>query len=198
MIRRLTLVAMLLALAIPMSASQFVDVSFDQIAREAKFVVRGHVLDTWSQWDESREVIYTYATVRVTRYFGETTGPDVVMIREVGGTVDGYTMEAIGFPMIRRGEQIVAFLSEDGSDLRIHAYNQGKYLVRQRMGREVLIADPVKQGDARREMVAGPRFDVTTDAMDDDAPALGLDEFARMVEDARAGGMAPGIRQQQQ
>jgi hypothetical protein len=189
---------MLLALAIPMSASQFVDVAFDQIARESKFVVRGHVLDTWSQWDESREVIYTYATVRVTRYFGETTGPDVLMIREVGGTVDGYTMEAIGFPMIRRGEQIVAFLSEDGSDLRIHAYNQGKFLVRQRMGREVLISDPVKQGDVRREMVAGPRFDIATEAIDDNAPALGLDEFARMVEDARAGGMTPGIRHQQQ
>jgi hypothetical protein len=198
MIRRLTLVAMLLALAIPMSASQFENVAFDQIAREAKFVVRGHVLDTWAQWDASHEVIYTYATVRVSRYFGETTGPDVLMIREVGGTVDGYTMEAIGFPMIRRGEQIVAFLSEDGSDLRIHAFNQGKFLVRQRMGREVLISDPVKQGDARREMVAGPRFDLTTEAMDDDAPALGLDEFARMVEDARAGGVAPGIRHQQQ
>ncbi len=198
MIRRLTLVAMLLALAIPMTASQFENVAFDQIAREANLVVRGHVLDTWSQWDDSHEVIYTYATVRVTRYFGETTGPDVLMVREVGGTVDGYTMEAIGFPMIRRGEQIVAFLSEDGSNYRIHAYNQGKYLVRQRMGREVLISDPVKQGDARREMVAGPRFDIATEAIDDATPALGLDEFARMVEDARTGSITPGIRHQQQ
>jgi hypothetical protein len=197
MIRRLTLVAMLLALAIPMSASQFEQLPFDQIAREARYVVRGQVLDTWSQWDDAREVIYTYATVRVTRYFGETTGPDVLMVREVGGTVDGYTMEAVGFPMIRRGEQIVAFLSEDGSDLRIHAYNQGKYLVRERRGREVLISDPVKQGDVRREMTPGTRFDLRIDAIDDGAPALGLDEFAAMVEDARAGS-APIIRNQQQ
>jgi len=196
MIRRLTLVAMILALAIPMSASQFQELSFDQIAREAKYVVRGQVIDTWSQWDDAREVIYTYATVRVNRYFGETTGPDVLMVREVGGTVDGYTMEAIGFPMIRRGEQIVAFLAEDGSDLRIHAYNQGKFLVRERRGREVLISDPVKQGDVRREM-AGPRFELRTEAIDDATPALGLDEFAAMVEDARNGG-APIIRNQQQ
>ncbi|MEA2463313.1 MAG: hypothetical protein QOJ98_1060 [Acidobacteriota bacterium] len=198
MIRRLTLVAMILALAIPMSASQFEELSFDQIAREAKYVVRGHVLDTWSQWDDAREVIYTYATVRVTRYFGETTGPDVLMVREVGGTVDGYTMEAIGFPMIRRGEQIVAFLAEDGSDLRIHAFNQGKFLVRERRGREVLISDPVKQGDARRDMVASPRFELRTEALDDATPALGLDEFARMVEDARFGAGAPIVRNQQQ
>ena len=198
MIRRLTLVAMILALAIPMSASQFQELSFDQIAREAKYVVRGQVIDTWSQWDDAREVIYTYATVRVNRYFGETTGPDVLMVREVGGTVDGYTMEAIGFPMIRRGEQIVAFLSEDGSDLRIHAFNQGKFLVRERRGKEVLISDPVKQGDARRDMIGGgQRFDLTTDSIDDATPALGLDEFVAMVEDARNGG-APIIRNQQQ
>jgi hypothetical protein len=198
MIRRLTLVAMLLALVLPMSASQFVDMPFDQIAREAKYVVRGQVLDTWSQWDDSREVIYTYATVRVNRYFGETTGPDVLTIREVGGTVDGYTQEAVGFPVIRRGEQIVAFLAEDGgTDLRIHAYNQGKFLVRERRGREVLISDPVKQGDERRDVGATPRFDLRTEAIDDATPALGLDEFARMVEDARTGAGAPIIRNQQ-
>jgi hypothetical protein len=197
MIRRMILVAMLLALAIPMTASQFVDMSFDQIAREAKYVVRGHVLDTWTQWDESREVIYTYATVRVTRYFGETTGPDVLTIREVGGTIDGYTQEAVGFPVIRRNEQIVAFLAEDGgTDLRIHAYNQGKFLVRERRGREVLVADPVKQGDERREMAA-PRFDLRTEAIDDATPALGIDEFAAMVDDARTGGRAPIVRHQQ-
>ncbi len=196
MIRRLSLVALLLVLSIPMAASQFVDMPFDQIAREAKYVVRGQVLDTWSQWDESREVIYTYATVRVTRYFGETTGPDMLLVREVGGTVDGYTQEAVGFPMIRSGEQIVAFLAEDGADLRIHAYNQGKFLVRSRAGREVLVSDPVRQGDARRD-TTHPRFNVGTEAIDDGAPALGLDEFARMVEDARAGTRTTIMRQQQ-
>lgn len=198
MIRRFTLVALLLALAVPMSASQFVDMSFDQVARGAKFVVRGNVIDTWSQWDESRTVIYTYATLRVTRYFGETTGPDVLTIREVGGTVDGFTMEAVGFPVLRRGEQMVAFLAEDGeNELRIHAFNQGKFLVRERRGREVLVADPVKQGDVRRELAGGSRFDLSTDAADE-GPALGIDEFVRMVDDARTGGTTPMRRHQQQ
>jgi hypothetical protein len=193
--RSFALVALLLALAVPMSASQFEELSFDQVAREAKFIVRGTVVDTFSAWDDSREVIYTYATVRVTRYFGEATGPDTLVVRNVGGTVDGYTQEAIGFPAVRRGEKVVLMLAEEDAVLQIHAYNQGKYLVRDRAGVEVLVADPVRQGEARLNGTS--RFAVGDNAISADTPAMGLDEFERMVLDARAGArnFAP-VRQQ--
>ena len=180
--RSLILVSLLLALAVPLSASQFVQIPFDQVAREATYVVRGQVIDTWSAWDDAHEVIYTYATVRVSRYFGERTGPDTLLVREVGGTVDGYTQEAIGFPAIRRSENVVLFLSEweNGSDYRIHAYNQGKYLVRERAGIEILVSDPVKQGEARPER--NERMVIGTEEV-----GLSMDEFATMVDDARAG-----------
>ena len=185
--RSLSLVALLLILsAMPLSAAQFIEQSFDQVARGADYVVRGSVIDTWSAWDASHEVIYTYATLRVSRYFGEIAGPDTLVVREVGGTVDGYTQEAIGFPAIRRGEQVVLFLSkwDDGSDLRIHAYNQGKYLVRNRGGVEVLIEDPVRQGEARLQKPG--RFDIKANEADLDG-ALTIEEFAGMVDAARAG-----------
>jgi hypothetical protein len=184
--KRLSLVLIGLALlALPLSASQFVQLPFDQVARESAYVVRGTVEHTWSAWDASHEVIFTYATVRVHRYFGETTGPDILTVREVGGMVDGYKQEAIGFPEIRLGENVVFFLSpvEDGSAYRIHAYNQGKYLVRNVGGVEVLIQDPVKQGEARLERP--DRFDVRANA--EEAAGITVDEFAAMVEAARAG-----------
>jgi hypothetical protein len=190
--RSIIVLSLLLALAIPLSASQFIEMPFDQVAREARYVVRGQVLETYSAWDDAREVIYTYATIRVHRYFGEATGPDVLMVREVGGTVDGYTQEAIGFPAIRRGENVVLMLSqwEDSSDLRIHAFNQGKYLVRTNpLGREILVQDPVKQGDARLHREGG-RFTIEPHA----AVGLGVDEFAQMVDDARAGRAIPQRR----
>jgi hypothetical protein len=170
----------------PLSAAQFIEQSFDQVARDADYVVRGSVINTWSAWDDAHEVIYTYATLRVTRYFGEIAGPDTLVVREVGGTVDGYTQEAIGFPAIRRGEQVVLFLSkwENNGDLRIHAYNQGKYLVRMRAGKEVLVADPVKQGEAGG-ISADRRFDFATDGAQENG--LSIEEFAGMVEAARAG-----------
>lgn len=193
--RSLIIGLLLIALALPLSASQFIELPFDQIASEAQYVVRGHIVDTWSAWDDSHEVIFTYATVRVTRYFGETTGPDTLVVREVGGTVDGYTQEAIGFPMIRRGENVVLLLTpwEDSADMRIHAFNQGKYLVRQRGGLEVLTADPVHQGEGRVAREGEGRvLDVQSDAISADTPALGIEEFARMVDDARAA--RPSVR----
>ena len=185
--RSLILGTLLIALAMPMAASQFVDLPFDQVAREATFIVRGNVVQTWAAWDDAHEIIYTYATVRVHRYFGEATGPDTLVVREVGGTVEGYTQEAIGFPMIRNGEDVVLFLSrwEDGADLRIHAFNQGKYLVRQRGGKEVVVSDPVTQGAERLD--AGRGFDVSTNAISADTPALGIDELSEMIDNARAG-----------
>ena len=185
--RSLSLVTLLLALiALPLSASQFVEMPFDQVARESALIVRGDILDTWSAWDDAHEVIFTYATVRVNRYFGEMTGPDTLVIREAGGTVDGYTQEAIGFPAIRSGENVVLFLSQwEGSpDYRIHAFNQGKFLVRNRGGIEVLVADPFTQGEAR---LSGRDRGIRSNALDDDAPGLLIEEFARMVDDARAG-----------
>jgi hypothetical protein len=186
--RSLILTGLLLVLALPLSASQFLQVPFDQIATESKYIVRGTIDQTWSAWDDAHEVIFTYATVRVSRYFGETTGPDVLVVREVGGTVDGYTQEAIGFPVIRKGEDVVLMLSkwDDSSDLRIHAFNQGKYLVKGRFGMEILIEDPVKQGEARLEKADHTPGTVLIDAVAEPA-GLRLDEFAQMVDVARGG-----------
>ena len=183
--RSLIIIGLLFILALPLSASQFVELPFEQVAGESRYIVRGTIGQTWSAWDDAHEVIFTYATLHVSRYFGEA-GPATLMIREVGGTVDGYTQEAIGFPLIRAGEDVVLMLSqwEDGADFRIHAFNQGKYLVGRRAGREVVTADPVRQGEARlaREAMGGVRANAV-----DELPALSIEEFAQMVDDARAG-----------
>jgi hypothetical protein len=183
--RSLILVGLILAIALPLSASQFIKLPFDQVAREATYAVRGNVVQTWSAWDDEREVIFTYATVRVNRYFGDFTGPDTLVVREVGGTVDGYTQEAIGFPAIRQGEDVVLFLSrwEGGADYRIHAFNQGKFLVKNRGGVEVLVEDPTKQGDSRLERPRG----MQAHAHDDEGESFTIEEFDAMVKAAQAG-----------
>lgn len=193
--RTLSLVLLLMVSALPLSASQFIDMPFDQLARGAKFIVRGTVVDTFSTWDDSRELIWTYATIRVHRYFGDTAGPDTLVVRNAGGIVDGYAQEAIGFPELRRGENIVVMLAEDGGNLVLHAYNQGKFLVHRRGATDVLVSDPIRQGEARLKLET--RFGEASVNALDEAPALSIDEFAAMVDDARAG-IRPSILRQQQ
>lgn len=193
--RTLSLMALLFLVSLPLAASQFVEMPFDQVARESQYVVRGQVVDTWSAWDDAHEVIYTYATFRVSRYFGEAAGPDTLVVREVGGTVDGYTQEAIGFPVIRANEDVVLFLSpwSDGAEMRIHAFNQGKFLVKNRGGREVVVADDVRQGDARLGRDSHLP-NVRPDGADELNGALSLDELALMIDDARAGKTLPVLQ----
>ena len=180
--RSLILVGILL-LSLPLFGSQFVQLPFDQVARGADYIVQGTVENTWTAWDDSHEVIFTYATVRVQRYFGEATGPDTLTVREVGGTVDGYTQEAIGFPAIRDRENVVLFLSrwdDGGAEYRIHAYNQGKFLVEHRGGMDVAVEDMVKQGDGRLDRPEHHR-------LQSEAIGMPLDELAAMIDAARAG-----------
>jgi hypothetical protein len=180
MLRRFLPVLVLLAMAVPLSASQFIQLPFDQVAREATLIVRGSVVNVYSAWDDAHETIFSYATVRVHRYIGERTGPDTLMVREAGGTVGEYTQQAIGFPELREGEEVVLLLTkwDDSADWRIHAYNQGKYLVHRTVRGEILTEDPVKQGDDRLAGDGRGGFR---------ARELALEEFEQMAVAAREG-----------
>lgn len=185
----LALSLVLLAVALPLSASQWIQLPFDQVARESTYVVRGTVTNVYSAWNDDHDIIFSYATIRVQRYIGDAAGPATLIVREAGGTVGDYTQQAIGFPELREGEEVVLMLSkwDDSDDWRIHAYNQGKYLVRNFDGVEQLVEDPVKQGDDRTAP-HGPRMQTTGD--------LTIREFEQMVVAAREGrGRMPNHRE---
>jgi hypothetical protein len=184
----LALSLVLLAVALPLSASQWIQLPFDQVVRESTYVVRGTVTNVYSAWNDDHDIIFSYATVRVQRYIGDA-GPATLIVREVGGTVGDYTQHAVGFPELREGEEVVLMLSkwDDSDDWRIHAYNQGKYLVRNFDGVEQLTEDPVKQGE-ERTAPHGPRMQTTGD--------LTIREFEQMVVAAREGrGRMPNHRE---
>lgn len=147
---RMLLVLTVVLCAVPMSASQFIDIPFDQMVRGTTAVVRGTVGPVTAGWDADHEVIYSWARVDVSDYIAGD-GPSVLMMREVGGTVDGYTQQAIGFPELREGEDVVLLLTiwEETGEYRIQGYHRGKYLVNERGGRTMLRLDRATQGSPR-------------------------------------------------
>lgn len=148
--RKLTALAVAaLTLGAAATASQFLPLSFDRLVAESDSVVRGRVGQVWSQWDDAREVIYTYAEVQVSGYIAGS-GSATIVVKEVGGTVGDYTQEAIGFPVLRSGEDVVLFLTtwEDSGHHRIAGYRQGKYLVaKDAAGKVGVVLDPAGQGE---------------------------------------------------
>ena len=178
--RRLVVLSSLLVLilAVPLTASQFVPMDFDKLARSSKMVVRATVGPVTSAWNDSHDVIFSYANLEVHSYLAGK-GPSVLRLREVGGTVGNYTQEAIGFPTLREGQEVVLFLTrwEDSDDWRIEGYNQGKYIVTgMRDGAELVSPDPVTQGHARE---AGETL--RPEAND----AISIRELELMIYDAR-------------
>lgn len=184
---------LLVALALPLTAAQFTQVPFEDVAAGSIYIVRGTVGPVTSSWDDSGQTIFSYATLSVSKYFGETAGPDTLQLREVGGTVDGYTQQAIGFPTLREGQQVVLFLTkwDDNDSYRIHAYNQGKFEVRMIRGIEMATPDPVQQGNAGADKPARNNpFALTIDAAADEVAPAGsfrMDELELMINAAREG-----------
>ncbi len=192
--RSLVLFALAMVLALPIGASQFVQLPFDAVARNATLVVRGTIGPVTSAWDDAHEVIFSSAPLRVERYLGGT-GPETLMVREVGGTVGNYTQEAIGFPTLREGQEVVLFLSrwDDSADWRIEAYNQGKFQVTRTPHGVMVAPDPVTQGHERA--IEGGEGRIRANAVE---AGMSIEELAAMINAARAAdrGGAPADRKQ--
>jgi hypothetical protein len=135
-------------------ASQFEPVRDAQLVCEATDVVRGQVTDVQSAWDKDRVAIWTTATVQVEDVIrGNAARGARFQVKEVGGTVAGYTITAEGFPTFRKGEEVVLLLKpwEDGSGAhRVWGYGRGMFVVGRREGGEPTASrhDVVESGRA--------------------------------------------------
>lgn len=115
------------------SASLFEPVSDAQLVCEATDIVRGRVSSVASAWDTAHRAIWTTATLQVDEVLrGPLLLGASVPLKEVGGTADGYAIQADGFPTFQDGEEIVALLRpwEDASrTYRVWGYSRGMFLV---------------------------------------------------------------------
>src|SRR5262245_54242949 len=125
--KRVLSVGLLLALAaaLPVAASTFLWMSQKDLLQHSQAVVQGQVLKVSSFWNSTGQIIVTEALVRVEETVaGEA--PAVVVLRTFGGTVDGFTVEAAGFPTFRLNERLLLFVGPDkNGDTGVVGYQQG-------------------------------------------------------------------------
>jgi hypothetical protein len=138
--RLLSIGLLLLAVAVPLSASTFLRMTQRELVRDSAAVIQGQVLKVNSFWDPSGRVIVTEAQIQVEeKVFGNA--PSVVVVRTFGGTVGGYTVEAHGFPSFRAKERLLLYLeAEQDGVSRITGYQQGQFrIVRDQTGVEMAV-----------------------------------------------------------
>jgi hypothetical protein len=143
--------------ALPARASTFAAMEMKDLVAASDAVARGRVVSVGSFWNEQHTLIVTEAVFEVEAPLVGTT-PRYATLRTAGGTVDGYTVEASGFPTFRAGERALLFLERDDAKplgkvytrgrpegFRITGYQLGHYhVVADRDGQEIAVpaADP--------------------------------------------------------
>lgn len=118
----------------PADASTFRRITLPELVEDSVAVVQVRVLSTHSAWTLSSEPdLRTWADLRVVRSLDDTLAVgDTLTVAELGGTVDDYTVQAVGFPQLVVGDELVVFLTRwrgDSTDWRVAGYAQGFYQV---------------------------------------------------------------------
>jgi hypothetical protein len=117
----------------PVAASTFVAMSTSDLVKSSSAVIEGEVVSLESRWTADGRIIVTDAMVRVWDVLGGKA-PEIVQVKTFGGTVNRFTVEAIGFPTFTLGERVLLFLEPDAEAgrLRVNGYQQGLYRIVQR------------------------------------------------------------------
>lgn len=148
--RRLVFLSLLLVLVagIPAGASTFLNMDQRELVQKSAAVVDGEVLQVHSFWDPKGRIIITEAIVKVSDSVVGNVGSAIV-VRTFGGTVEGYTVQAHGFPTFQRGERLLLYLEPERNGAhQVTGYQLGQYrIVRDKAGAEVAV--PTFDGAAR-------------------------------------------------
>ena len=130
--KRLSIVLSLLFVlaTLPLGASTFVAMDHAALIANSEAVVQGTVLKVNSFWDPSGRMVMTEALVRVEdTILGQA--PSIVRVQTFGGNVDGFIVEAAGFPEFKAGDRMVLFLSpEKDAVARVAGYQFGQFHIR--------------------------------------------------------------------
>ena len=158
------------ALATPSSADAtiMVPLTVEDLTVRSRAVVRATVRQRQSVWDKNRKRIYTLTELAVSEVIhGEA--PKTILIRTLGGEVDGVGMKVSGTPRLQDEQDVVVFLRDDpveATGFMVVGMSQGLYrLEKDSAGR--LVAVPGVEGLAfvRRAADGSQQVDSHTDAV---------------------------------
>lgn len=105
--RLFVLLAMLMAMAA--SATTVKPMTIEELTAAAPLVVEGQAAESWSAWNAQHSLIYTFTRVRVTKTL-KGVPEETVLLKQMGGSANGYTQRVAGVNAMKPGDLSVLFL----------------------------------------------------------------------------------------
>jgi hypothetical protein len=130
MIRKMMRLGICFLLIAGAASALVVKMEIPELTTKAKQIVVGDVVDMKSVWDEGRQTIFTYVSVRVEEYV-KGTGSDMITVKIPGGVLEDRDLRlwVSDIPEFRVGERVVLFLKEMSPHTNLLGLFQGKYTV---------------------------------------------------------------------
>jgi hypothetical protein len=139
-----------LAICLTLSATMVIPQTVEQLTQKSNYVVEATAMDKWSKWNPQHSLIFTFTRFQVSRTWKGNL-PETVIVKQIGGSAEGYTQKVAGVRHWQPGEQAVLFLnpspSLDGT-LEVTGLMQGNFLVGQSASGETIASNGVPQVSA--------------------------------------------------
>jgi hypothetical protein len=131
-VKRWIVCLVLLAVPVLLFATTVVPMGVEALTRASSHVVEARATGSTSQWNPEHTFIFTYTRFEVTRTLKGQASKEI-LVRQIGGTVEGTTQKVAGVRQWRSGDEAVLFLQPspvaDGT-LIVTGLMQGNFLMR--------------------------------------------------------------------
>lgn len=145
--RHRTLLPVLLLLALAAAATTVIPMSIERLTARSTHVVYAHALEHHAAWNTDHTRIFTFTRFQVVQSFKGNT-PATIVVKQLGGHADGYTMKVAGVRYWQNGEDAVLFLqptiSGDGM-FRVTGLMQGDFRVAHTASGNVVVSNGVPE-----------------------------------------------------
>ena len=146
-IRKYLLSLFILACTHLLLGTSMVPMPVEALTQNAALIMQGEATRSWSQWNDQHSLIYTYTEFTVARTL-KGQAPAKVVVKQLGGSVDGTTQHVSGVRYWPAGEEAVLFLrpseAKDGTHVVVGLV-QGNFRVERLSSGEVRVSNGVPE-----------------------------------------------------
>lgn len=165
--RRILIALGLLVAARAADATIVVPADLAELSRDARAIVRGHVVAVDGRWTDDHRTIETLVSLEAENYLKGDLG-SLVQFKVPGGRLGRFRNVVVGAPQFSVGQRVIVFLGANGPTIPfLLGLHQGVYRVTAAAdGRAVVAppstlgaAGPIVRGDASRAPSSLPDFE---------------------------------------